>query len=78
MSHGLNLQISHYIIWFTPHPSNETYLQATRRIVRPGQKHVQVIVRLYNCPAEKSTYTSLDKKEDMQGTLMKALFAEED
>lgn len=47
VSHGLNLQhAADNIIWYTIPESLETYLQANRRIIRPGTKTLKTIYHL--------------------------------
>ena len=70
VSHGLNLTAGRLIVWFTPIPSNETFIQANARIVRPGQERSQIIVYLHNSKAERRVYSALRSKERMSTALL--------
>lgn len=59
MAHGLTLTAASTIVWFGP-TSSEIYQQANMRIVRPGQKHNTLIVRLVGSAAERKAYDRLD------------------
>ena len=70
MSHGLTLTASDTIIWYAPTTSNETYLQANARIVRPGQKRTTRIVQIESTDIERKMYERLASKGKMQGLLL--------
>jgi SNF2 family DNA or RNA helicase len=70
VSHGLNLTAGRLIVWFTPIPSNETFIQANARIVRPGQERSQIIVYMHNSKAERRVYAALRNKEKMSSALL--------
>ncbi len=72
-SHGLTLTRSNIAIWYTPYPSNEIYKQANARIIRPGQKRPQLIVRLYSSESEKKLYEGLDTKSKLSALLLKLI-----
>jgi len=71
MSHALNLQEASTTIWYTPTDMAEAYQQANKRTRRPGQKHVQRVVHIVSNPLEKETFKRLQRKESLQGVLMK-------
>lgn len=73
MSHGLTLTAASTIIWYAPITSNEIYLQANARIVRPGQKHSQLIVNIEGSEVERKLYARLEGKQKQQGTLLDML-----
>lgn len=73
MSHGLTLTSADTIIWYGPTTSNETYLQANARIVRPGQKRNTLIVNVESTPLERRIYDRLRKRGTMQGALLDML-----
>jgi SNF2 family DNA or RNA helicase len=73
MSHGLTLTAADTIVWYGPPTSNETYMQANARIVRPGQKRNTLIVHLESTPVETAMYNRLRKKGTMQGALLDLL-----
>ena len=74
MSHGLTLTAANVIVWFAPPSSYDTYLQANRRIRRPGQAHSQVLVHLSGTPVEARTYHRLRKRGNALDALL-GLFA---
>lgn len=76
--HGLNLQAGgHIIIWFGPTDNLEYYLQANKRLHRPGQKHVVLIHSIL----AKDTWdpivmdSTLLPKDEQQNALLNALKA---
>ena len=76
--HGLNLQSGgHIIIWFGPTDNLEYYLQANKRLHRPGQKQVVLIHHIlaedtWDIPVLDST---LLPKEAQQNMLLNAVKA---
>ena len=73
MSHGLTLTAASTIVWYAPITSNEIYQQANARIVRPGQKHSQLIVNIEGSEVERRQYARLEGKQEVQGTLLDML-----
>lgn len=70
MSHGLTLTAANVIVWYAPIHSLDTYIQANRRITRPGQQNRQVLVHLTGSPVEDRMYARLRRKERMLGLLL--------
>lgn len=70
MSHGLTLTAASAIIWYAPTDRTETYLQANKRIDRPGQVHATTIVQLAATPVEREIYRRLEANETMQGLIL--------
>lgn len=70
MSHGLTLTAANVITWYAPIHSLDTYIQANRRITRPGQVNRQVLMHLTGSPVEDRVYSRLRKNEKMQGILL--------
>jgi SNF2 family DNA or RNA helicase len=70
MSHGLTLTAASAIIWYAPTDRTETYLQANKRIDRPGQVHATTIVQLAATPVEREIYRRLENNEQMQGLIL--------
>ncbi len=74
--HGLNLQTGgHIIIWFGPTDNLEYYLQANKRLHRPGQKHTVLIHHIltrgtWDIPVMDS---NLLPKEEQQTALLEAV-----
>lgn len=76
--HGLNLQAGgHIIIWYGPTDNLEYYLQANKRLHRPGQKQVVLIHHLLaeNTLDERVLDITLLPKEDQQNALLQAVQA---
>lgn len=70
MSHGLTLTAASTIIWYAPTDRTETYLQANKRIDRPGQTKATTIVQLAATPVEREIYRRLESNETMQGLVL--------
>lgn len=76
--HGLNLQEGgHIIIWYGPTDNLEYYLQANKRLHRPGQKQVVLIHHLLaeGTLDSKVLETTLLPKEEQQVALLEAVRA---
>lgn len=71
MAHGLTLTAASTIVWFGPTDRTELYLQANKRIDRPGQVHRTTIVQIAATPIEREIYRRLDANETMQGLVLK-------
>jgi len=71
MSHGLTLTKANTIVWFAPITSADTYEQANGRIARPGQKRTTHIIHIEGTKAEHRIYERLEKKQKMQGLLLR-------
>jgi SNF2 family DNA or RNA helicase len=71
MSHGLNLTVAKSVLWYAPKDNTEIYLQANRRIRRPGQNKPQRIVHLVCHKIEREIYRRLLANETMQGLMLK-------
>jgi SNF2 family DNA or RNA helicase len=56
LSHGLTLTAANVTIWFTPHDSAETIIQAENRMDRPGQKNPMQILRLAGSDVERKIF----------------------
>lgn len=70
MSHGLTLTAASTIVWYAPITSNDTFDQANARIVRPGQKHSQLVVMIEGTDIERRYYQRLKEKQKVQGVLL--------
>ena len=69
-SHGITLHAANTIVWWSPIPSLEYYLQANARVHRAGQKNPCAVVHLMGSGVEKQLYKRLqNKKEDQEGLL---------
>ncbi len=70
MSHGLTLTAASTIVWYAPTDRTETYLQANKRIDRPGQTKATTIVQLAATPVEREIFRRLEANETMQGLVL--------
>jgi SNF2 family DNA or RNA helicase len=70
MSHGLTLTAASTIVWYAPTDRTETYLQANKRIDRPGQTKATTIVQLAATPVEREVYRRLENNETLQGLVL--------
>lgn len=71
MAHGLTLTTARTIIWYAPTDKTEVYLQANKRIHRPGQKFTTSVVQLSATATEREIYRRLEANESMQGAILK-------
>jgi SNF2 family DNA or RNA helicase len=71
MAHGLTLVAASTIVWFCPVDKTEIYLQANKRIDRPGQTKATTIVQLASTSVEREIYRRLASNENMQGVVLK-------
>jgi SNF2 family DNA or RNA helicase len=70
MSHGLTLTRATCIIWYAPTDRTELYLQANKRIDRPGQTKTNLVVQLAATKIEREIYRRLEHNESMQGLVL--------
>lgn len=70
MSHGLNLVQATTVVWYLPIDRTELFLQANKRIHRPGQMYPTTIVELVSTPIEREIFKRLEHNESMQGVLL--------
>lgn len=70
MAHGLTLTAATTIVWYAPTDSTEIYLQANKRIDRPGQTKATTIVQLASTSIEREIYRRLAANERMQGAIL--------
>jgi SNF2 family DNA or RNA helicase len=71
MAHGLTLTAASTIIWYAPTDKTEIYLQANKRIDRPGQTKNTTVVQLASTPTEREIFHRLERNESMQGVVLK-------
>ena len=71
MAHGVTLVAATTIVWFAPIDRTELYLQANKRIHRPGQTKSCVVVQLAATAIEREIYRRLESNETLQGLLLK-------
>jgi SNF2 family DNA or RNA helicase len=70
MSHGLTLTKASCIIWYAPTDRTELYLQANKRIDRPGQTKTNIVVQLAATKIEREIFRRLERNENMQGLVL--------
>jgi SNF2 family DNA or RNA helicase len=78
MSHGLTLVRATCIIWYAPTDRTELYLQANKRIDRPGQTKTNVVIQLAATRIEREIYRRLATNESMQGLILELAKGEGD
>lgn len=71
MAHGLTLTAASFIIWYAPTDKTEIYLQANKRIDRPGQTKNTTIYQLAGSEIEREIYRRNEKEQSMQGLILK-------
>lgn len=77
MAHGLTLVAASTVVWFAPTDKTEIYLQANKRIHRPGQTHETFVVQIAATAVEREIYRRLEANESMQGAVLKLLEGKE-
>jgi SNF2 family DNA or RNA helicase len=75
MAHGLTLVAATTVVWYAPTDKTELYLQANKRIHRPGQVHTTSVVQISSSPIEREIYRRLASNESMQGVVLKLMEA---
>jgi SNF2 family DNA or RNA helicase len=68
--HGLTLTKADTVVWWSPVPSAELYLQGNARAHRAGQVNKVTVVRLQGSPVERRVYAMLDGKVDSHQLLV--------
>lgn len=69
-SHGITLHAADTVIWYSPIPSVEYYLQANARVHRAGQKNPCTVIHLFGSTVERQMYIRLQSKRDDQESLL--------
>jgi superfamily II DNA/RNA helicase len=67
MSHGLTLTAAATVVWYSPTDKTEQFLQANKRIDRPGQQNHTTIVQIAGSALEREIYRRLKANESMMG-----------
>ena len=70
MSHGLDLFAASVVCWYGATDRTELYLQANRRIDRPGQQVPTTIVQLAATPVEREIFRRAASNQSMQGSIL--------
>ena len=72
VSHGVNQFVTANVaIWYGPTDKTEQYIQANKRIDRPGQTVPTTIIQLVATKTEKEIFARLEANESMQGVVLK-------
>lgn len=71
MAHGLTLTAASTIVWYAPTDKTEIYLQAVKRIDRPGQTKATTIVQLASTPVEREIFRRMEHNESLQGVILR-------
>ena len=69
-AHGVTLTQADTVVWWSPVPSAELYLQGNARAHRAGQRNPVTVVRLQGSAVERRIYALLDGKLDMHQGLI--------
>lgn len=70
MSHGLDLFAASVVVWYGATDRTELYLQANRRIDRPGQQVPTTIVQLASTAVEREIFRRAASNTSMQGAIL--------
>jgi superfamily II DNA or RNA helicase len=70
LSHGVTLTAANLSIWFSCPSSTETYLQASNRMDRPGQKHAMQIIHLFGSQVERKRYDAVKNNDEAQNSML--------
>ena len=73
ISHGQTLTAAATTVWYGPTDKTDEYIQANKRMHRPGQKRMCTVVNLASTAVERETYRRLAANESLQGCLLKML-----
>jgi SNF2 family DNA or RNA helicase len=70
MAHGLTLTAATTVVWYGPTDSTEQFLQANKRIHRPGQSRSCRIVQIVSTDIEREIFKRLRTNESLQGLML--------
>jgi len=70
MSHGLDLFAASVVVWYGATDRTELYLQANRRIDRPGQTVPTTVVQLAATAVEREIFRRCATNTSMQGAIL--------
>lgn len=71
MAHGVTLTAASTIVWYAPTDKTELYLQANKRIDRPGQVKATTVVQVASTAVEREIYRRLEANESLQDAILK-------
>ena len=71
MAHGVTLTAATVVVWYAPTDKTELYIQANKRIDRPGQTKTTTIIQIAATDIEREIYTRLENNQSLQGVILK-------
>jgi SNF2 family DNA or RNA helicase len=71
ISHGQTLTAAATTIWYGPTDKTDVYIQANKRMHRPGQRRACTVLNLASTAVEREVYRRLAGNESQQGLLLK-------
>lgn len=71
ISHGQTLTAAATTVWYGPTDKTDIYIQANKRMHRPGQQRPCTVVNLSATRVEREVYRRLEANESLQGLLLK-------
>lgn len=71
ISHGQTLTAAATTVWYGPTDKTDVYIQANKRMHRPGQNRPCTVVNLAGTGVEREVYRRLASNESQQGLLLK-------
>ncbi len=71
ISHGQTLTSAATSVWYGPTDKTDVYIQANKRMHRPGQQRACTVVNLAGTGVEREVYRRLANNETQQGLLLK-------
>lgn len=71
MAHGVTLTAATSVIWYAPTDKTELYIQANKRVDRPGQTKTTTVVQISSTTIEKEIYLRLENNQSMQDVVLK-------
>lgn len=71
ISHGQTLTAAATTVWFGPIDKADVYIQANKRMHRPGQLRPCTVVNLAGSPVEREAYKRLGTNQSLQGLMLK-------
>ncbi len=71
ISHGQTLTAAATTVWFGPVDKTDQYIQANKRMHRPGQNRPCTVVNLSGSPLETEVFRRLAANESMQGLMLR-------
>lgn len=70
MGHGIDLFSGRVACWYGPTDKTELYIQANKRLHRPGQKYPVTVTQIVSNKLEHEIYKRLETNTSLQGALL--------